>query len=62
MGGGLTMRPFRLFRGITILLGSSLISYLLTLSFGVDEVGSIAITTLVGFVAGLYFASGVYSK
>ena len=56
------MRLSRLFRGVSLLFGSALISGVITHFTGFDSLGTVALTTVVGFVGGVYFASGWYSK
>ena len=56
------MKSNRILRGIGLLLGSALISAFITFSTGYDSVGTVAVSTIVGFVAGMYFTSGVYAK
>lgn len=45
--------------GITFLLCSGLVSWLVSEAIGVDSVGSVAVSSVVAFCGGAIFASGV---
>ncbi len=56
------MKIARIFSGCTILLGSALSSALITTFTGISAIGTIAITSIIGFVGGCLFMSGVLTK
>jgi len=54
----LTKRVKRMITGVSLLLGSSWISYIVSSALGASVIGSIAVCTIVGFIAGMVFMSG----
>jgi hypothetical protein len=52
------MKIRRMAIGLSILMGSWWISGLITWYWGITSIGSIAISTIVGFVGGMIFISG----
>jgi len=56
------MRLRRMITGCSLLMGSSWISYYLSEILHTSQVGSVAVTTLVGFFAGMVFLSGHRTK
>ncbi|MDR1404109.1 MAG: hypothetical protein LBJ20_00880 [Candidatus Methanoplasma sp.] len=58
----LILRTRRIITGLGLLLAAGWMSYYLKDWFGVGTIRGIAVTTVIGFAAGLYFAMGVFRK
>lgn len=53
------MNVRRMVTGLIILLGSGSTSYILASAIGTDLIGFVAVSSIVGFLGGCFFISGV---
>jgi len=53
------MKIRRLITGLIILLGSGSSSYIVANAIGSDVIGFVAVSSIIGFIGGCFFASGV---
>jgi len=53
------MKLRRMITGLIILLGSGSSSYIVCNALGSDVIGFVAVSSIIGFIGGMFFISGV---
>ena len=52
------MKMGRIYKGLSLLLGSSVLSWIISTATGVSSVGMVAVASIIAFIGGIVFATG----